>query len=218
MSLEKNVNSSEKKEEKVDSNTPQRPNFAQSAQQQLFEFFRFILTALVIIIPIRVFIAQPFIVSGSSMVPTFIDKDYLIVDQISYRFSEPHRNDVIVMRYPKDPSQFFIKRIVGLPEETLTFKSGRLYIKEKGSKESYLLDESYLTYKTHNDNFSVTLGPSEYFVLGDNRPASSDSRTWGILPKDKIVGRPLLRLFPIDTLDFHPGTFEIPLTETKLTN
>jgi signal peptidase I len=218
MSLEQNATPPDISQEETTETKRDRPTFQESLRAQFFEFFRFILTALVIIIPIRVFIAQPFIVSGSSMVPTFMDKDYLIVDQISYRLSDPQRNDVIVMRYPIDPSQFFIKRIVGLPGETITLQSGKVYVKELDSSEALLLDESYLTHTTANDNLTVTLASDEFFVLGDNRPASSDSRTWGVLPEDKIVGKPFVRLFPANELTLHPGNFEIPLTENKLTN
>lgn len=192
---------------------PKKINF----QQQFFDFFRFVLTALLIIIPIRVFIAQPFIVSGSSMVPTFIDKDYLIVDQLSYRFNEVERGDTIIMRYPNDPSSFFIKRVVGLPGETVTIKNDQVFVKEIDAEESYLLEEGYLQHTKTREDIQTTLFDGEYFVLGDNRPASSDSRTWGVLPEENIIGKPFVRLFPLSEFKLHPGSDDGTLTEIKLT-
>src|SRR3989338_9662403 len=90
----------------------------------LWEFIRYAIIALLIVVPFRIFIAQPYVVSGSSMDPTFKDADYLIVDQLSKRFEDPKRGDVLIIKYPKDPSKFFIKRLIGFPEETVLITDG----------------------------------------------------------------------------------------------
>ncbi len=187
------------------------PDKGTSAGSYIWEVIKFFILAVVVVAPIRFFIAQPFIVQGASMDPTFATGQYLIVDEITYRFDEPKRGDVIVLRYPKDPKKFFIKRLVGLPGDTLTIKNGVVSIATEEISESFVLDEPYVTYsKTDNkDDEVITLSDNEYFVMGDNRAASLDSRTWGVLPQDLIVGRALLRLFPINTASFFPGqTFD----------
>ena len=182
-------------------------NFAmpkqKSGKENAWELIRFIIIAAIIVLPIRMLVAQPFIVSGSSMFPTFEDKQYLIVDQISYRFNEPERGDVVIFRFPLDTTKFFIKRVIGLPEEKVVIEDGKVTIFDKDG-ELLLLDEPYLENVSH-DSMSVTLKANEYFVLGDNRTASSDSRIWGLLPRENIVGKAFVRLLPVDALGIHPG-------------
>lgn len=171
------------------------------------DLIKFALIALLIVLPIRTFIAQPFIVRGASMVPTFQSGEYLIVDQISYRFSEPERGDVIILRYPRDPKTFFIKRIIGLPGETVEILGDRVAIQKEGA-ELVILEEPYIAPEKRQQEFGVyRLGEEEYFVMGDNRLESSDSRTWGVLTRDEIVGRAFLRLLPINRVDAMPGAF-----------
>lgn len=138
-------------------------------KSEIWEFIKFSLLAIIIVIPIRLWIAQPFIVSGNSMVPNFHNGDYLIIDELSYEIRKPERGEVIVFRYPKNPSQFFIKRIAGLPGETIN---------------------------------GIILANNEYYVLGDNAPASSDSRYWGPVKSNLIVGRAFVRLWPVSGLGF----------------
>jgi signal peptidase I len=165
-----------------------------------FEIFKIAVIALAIVLPIRYFLFQPFIVKGESMSPSFESGDYLIVDEISYRISEPQRGDVVVFKYPKNTTQRFIKRIIGLPGETVVIKSGNVTVVKKTGEE-VILDEQYLPedLKTYGDT-STTLKADEYFVLGDNRMYSYDSRSWGIVPKANIIGKAFLRLYPIDEL------------------
>jgi signal peptidase I len=153
-----------------------------------------ILFALAIVLPIRYFLFQPFIVSGDSMVPTFHTGDYLIVDQISYRFREPMRGEIIVFRYPRDVSHRYIKRIIGLPGETVEVSDGK--VKIINNEEEVVLVEEYLSVDATTGQALSVLGPDQYFVLGDNRYASSDSRRWGVLDEEYIIGRSLIRLFP----------------------
>jgi len=157
-----------------------------------WEVIKIVILALLIVIPIRYFVFQPFVIKGSSMEPNFHQGDYLIVDEISYRFSEPKRGDVIVFRYPRDTSQRFIKRVIGLPGETVEMEQGKINI-IKGV-ENRILDESeYGLKESYTDNFALSLKESEYFVLGDNRAASFDSRKWGALSEDYIIGKVILK-------------------------
>ena len=169
------------------------------------EVIKFGLLAIVIVLPIRLFIAQPFVVSGASMEPTFGDSEYLIVDELTYQFEDPKRGDVIIFKYPKDPSKYFIKRIIGLPGEAVSLVLNRIEIT---TKEDTLLtlEEPYVVNDGNGGFARVVLGEDEYFVMGDNRSASSDSRSWGPLPRDNIIGRAFLRLLPLTTFDIFPGS------------
>lgn len=161
------------------------------------EIIKTIILAALIVIPIRTFIFQPFLVRGSSMEPNYHQGDYLIVDQLSYRFREPERGEVIVFNSPRPPERRFIKRVIGLPGETITLEDGVIYV-ENGIKRT-LNEEDYLPTETPGE-FSQTLEDNEYFVLGDNREASLDSRSWGTLPRESIIGRVSLQLSPFSTL------------------
>ena len=170
----------------------------------LKDLFTLALLIVIVVIPLRVFVISPFVVDGESMHPTFENLDYLIVDELTYDFKAPARGDVIVFRYPKDPSVFYIKRIIGLPNETVSINQGDVTIKEpSGATET--LAEPYVEADDATYNKSVTLAGDEYFVMGDNRPNSSDSRVWGPLPKKDIIGRVFLRLLPVSRAGFFPG-------------
>lgn len=169
-------------------------------------FFKFVLEvikmaalAFLIVFPIRYFLFQPFIVNGTSMAPSFETADYLFIDEISFRFREPERGEVVVFKAPLEPKDRYIKRIIGLPGETVNVSNGLVYITQT---EKFLLDESeYLLEDTvTHGEVSVILGEKEYFVMGDNRQFSSDSRRWGVLPKENIVGRAFFRLLPFKNI------------------
>jgi signal peptidase I len=177
-------------------------------QNSLSEIFRFALIALIIVLPIRWYIAQPFIVSGASMEETFHNNEYLIVDQVTYRFDEPERGDVIIFKYPRDHSKYFIKRIIGLPGETVVIDGSSVTIKNDENPDGMILDESYAALGSARFDQTVTLGDGEYFVMGDNRDHSSDSRSWGVLKREEIVGRALLRLLPPGRADLMPGSVD----------
>jgi signal peptidase I len=175
-------------------------------QHPFTEIAQFAIIAVLIVVPIRMFIAQPFIVSGASMEDTFHSGEYLIVDQLSYYMRQPERGEVIIFRYPRDPSKFFIKRIIGLPGDTINIKNSVVTITNEANPTGFILDESYyVDAMSPTDPIDETLGDREYFVMGDNRDQSSDSRTWGVLQEERIVGRALFRLFPPQELDFLPG-------------
>ncbi|MEK7650371.1 MAG: signal peptidase I [Patescibacteria group bacterium] len=172
----------------------------------IWEIVKFVAITLVIVLPIRTFVAQPFIVSGSSMHPTFESNQYLVIDELSYYFREPIRGEVIVFKYPKDPAKHFIKRIIGLPGETVKITNGEVLITTVGNKpEQIKLAEPYVQENLAVANLEVKLLNNEYFVLGDNRPVSLDSRIWGPLPRNLITGRVFLRLLPPSTLAYLPG-------------
>lgn len=169
------------------------------------DLLRFSLLSVAIVIPIRLFVASPFIVNGASMDPTFHTGEYLIIDQMTYRFSEPERGDVVIFHYPKDPSKFFIKRVIGLPGETVMFEGDRIRVFNEEYPDGFILNQSFLEHSSIDSVELFELGDDEYVVLGDNRAASSDSRAWGTVNEKLIVGRALLRLFPINTLGYLPG-------------
>lgn len=178
-----------------------------SKRKQFFDLLRFIVVVLAIIIPLRLLIAQPFIVSGDSMSPTLDSKNYLIVDQVSYRFHDPKRGDVIVFTPPHDPNKFYIKRIIGLPGETVTLDGTSIHIVNNEQPEGFTIDEEpYISYPVSTSQ-EVTLDSDEFFVMGDNRPNSSDSRFWGPLNEADVVGRAWLRLLPIKDIGLHPGDY-----------
>lgn len=146
---------------------------------------------------IRTFLIQPFMVSGSSMMPSFANGDYLLIDELTYRFRQPKRGEVIVFRYPNDESVYFIKRIIGLPGETVIIKDGKVIIRNQKNPEGFVLKEKYLSPGVSTvGNTEYKLNDNEYFVLGDNRSFSFDSRGWGALKLKEIVGVVRLRLWP----------------------
>lgn len=161
----------------------------------------FVVSAL-IILPIRAYVAQPFFVRGESMVPNFHDGEYLVIDELSYNLGlrSPRRGDVVVFRYPKDPSQFYIKRIIGLPGERVAINKEKIIIINSEYPKGLQLNEGqYLPTTDITDGVAdIKLNANEYYVLGDNREHSSDSRYWGPVARNLIVGRAWLRLLPIN--------------------
>ena len=162
----------------------------------IWEITKIVVIALLIVVPIRYFLFQPFFVRGQSMEPNFEDGNYLIIDELSFRLRDPQRGEVIVFKYPNNPSQRYIKRIIGLPGETIEVKDAKVVVfNQEGGR---ILDESeYLSpaIQTPGD-IQISLAENEYFVLGDNRGASADSRRWGALPEKYVVGRVWLRAWP----------------------
>lgn len=181
----------------------------------IWDFLKVIAVATVLIVPIRYFVFQPFVVSGSSMEPNYSHGEYLIIDELSYRFRQPARGEVVVLRYPKNPKEFYIKRIVGLPGETISIDNGRVLVDNGDYPQGVILDETYLPNQgltfPHNTGLiggktALVLGEGEYLVLGDNRLASSDSRDWGVLERAEIVGKVFVRVLPLTEFE----RFQIP--------
>lgn len=193
---------------------PARPSFWSGVK----EWVRVIVIAFIIAIPIRFFIAEPFIVNGASMDPTFSTGQFLVVDRVTYRFEQPQRGDVIVFEYPNNPSVYYIKRIIGLPGERVRMQDGKVTVEETATGTStaprtITLDEPYVQkyHASHDTGIfpenGKPLGPTEYFVMGDNRAESSDSRVWGSLDKHFIIGRPVIRLTPLTAISILPGEY-----------
>lgn len=146
---------------------------------------------------VRSFLIQPFLVSGSSMAPNFSNGDYVLIDELTYRMREPVRGEVVVFRYPKDEGTYFIKRVIGLSGERVVVEEGTVKIYNPENKEGFVLGEEYLPIGLSTSGSSDTqLGDSEYFVMGDNRQFSYDSRVWGKVLKKDIIGIARLRLWP----------------------
>ncbi len=183
--------------------TPPAPEPRETIWGFIFEVTKFAVIAAIIVLPIRIYIAQPFIVKGESMDPTFEDGQYLIVDEITYYTEGPKRGDVIIFKYPKDPSKYFIKRIIGLPGETVIVANGDVSV-ESPHAALFALEEPYVKNKSA-DNITAALEEGEYFVMGDNRRNSMDSRSWGVLPEKNIVGRAFVRLLPVNEIGLFPG-------------
>ncbi len=166
----------------------------------LWEIIEVVLVAGVTVFVIRTYVVQPFLVSGQSMEPSFQGGNYLLIDEVSYRFEEPERGDVIVFRYPGDKKTFYIKRIIGIPEDQIVVDNGQVSVNGKVLDEDYLLNDVYTV-----GNINKKLGPDEYFVMGDNRDYSFDSRQWGVLPQKNIIGVVRLRLFPLNKIAIYPN-------------
>lgn len=183
------------------------PSFFAKAKNYIWEVVKIVVISLIIIVPVRLYVIQPFIVEGDSMVPNFHDGEYLIVDEISYRFHQPKRGEVIVFHPPQDPKNYYIKRIIGLPGETVELREGKIYIYNEEYPQGVRLNESnYLTKSSISEISKVELGTSEYYVVGDNRDNSLDSRRIGPITVESIRGRALIRAFPFKNI----GILETP--------
>ncbi len=164
----------------------------------LWSFFEVIETVAIAgaaVILVRTFIAQPFLVSGSSMEPNFSNGNYLLVDELSYRFRDPARGEVIVFKYPGDHHSYYIKRIIGLPGERVVIENGKVAIYLGENK--LVLNEDYIKLVVTTGHSDFKLEENQYFVMGDNRNFSYDSRSWGALSRSEIVGMARFRLWPI---------------------
>ncbi|MBI3114914.1 MAG: signal peptidase I [Candidatus Kerfeldbacteria bacterium] len=182
------------------------PGFSKTFLSFLTEIVKVVLISVAIIVPVRYFLVQPFYVKGASMEPTFHDNEYLIIDEITYRFRAPRRGEVVVLRNPRGDADYYIKRIIGLPGEHVTISDGQIRLTNDqfptGTEldESSYLDASVVT----NGDVDLTLEDNQYFILGDNRRSSLDSRSFGPIPRSDIVGRTWLRAWPPSKLAHFP--------------
>ena len=151
---------------------------------------------------IYVFLFRPFQVSGNSMYPNFLDKEYILTNIIGLKFTLPKLGDVIVFKAPPDPEKDYIKRVIGVPGNTIMVTEGNVYVNKKLLDESAFLSPSVKTYGGLflRDSTPVTVPASDYFVMGDNRTGSSDSREWGFVPFSSIVGESLYVYWPPDKM------------------
>lgn len=179
-----------------------------SAGLFLFEMVKIAVLAGITIGLIRYYLFKPFYVKGASMEPNFYEREYLIIDELSYRFREPVRGEVIVFRYPENPKEYFLKRIIGLPGETVKISGGQVLLYNEAHPEGISIDETYLPddIKTEGDR-TIKLGDTQYFVLGDNRSNSFDSRRFGPINRSLIVGRAWLRGWPVTRAEI----FDVPV-------
>ncbi|MFC1687065.1 signal peptidase I [Patescibacteria group bacterium] len=169
----------------------------------LFEVAKTVIIATAIVLVVRYFLIQPFYVKGASMEPNFYDHEYLVIDELSYRFREPDRGEVVVMRFPRDRAQFFIKRIIGLPGETIDINNNTITLSGGSLVGEIILQEPYLDDEVKTSgSHHMTLGPDEYFLLGDNRNASLDSRVFGVVEESDIIGRTWIRVWPFHRFEF----------------
>lgn len=174
-----------------------------------YEVVKFTVLALIVVLPIRYFVAQPFVVQGASMDPHLKQGDYLVIDKISSRSHDPKYGDVIVFKNPLDTSVYFVKRVIGMPGDTLKVSGDHVSIRDRGTNEFVSLTEPYAVY--HTESYpgvlyeEVTLEEDEYFMMGDNRLHSSDSRMWGPLRKKYIIGHAFMRLYPFSQIEFNPA-------------
>ena len=175
---------------------------------EIWDILKFLAPIVIIVFLVRSYVAQPFIVDGESSSPNFHTGQYLIINEVSYHFHEPARQDMIVLRYPLDPSRFFLKRIIGIPGDRVVIQDGKVYVYNAANPKGYVLNEPYESQLTFpvGPYHDVTLGAGQYFVMGDNRSGSDDSRTWGIVPRNDIIGNVVLRLFPLKLAAVDPGS------------
>jgi len=192
-----------------------------TAGQFFLEMVKVFVLAAVVIIPVRVFLFQPFFVQGQSMRPNFEDGEYLVVNEFGYKktsvgigetdfftvspFRDLSRQEPIVFRSLETDGQYLIKRVIGLPGESVKIENSKVMIANRVHPEGFLLDESSYLGKTvlTTDMKAITLQSDEYFVLGDNRTQSRDSRFFGPIKESMIVGRVLIRAWPVSRAEWY---------------
>ncbi len=164
-----------------------------------WELIKIAAICLAIVLPVRYFLIEPFYVQGASMEPNFYNSDYLLIDKLSFRFREPARGDIVVFHNPRNESEYFIKRAIGLPGEKVIIRGGSIYIGK--ADEEHRLKESYISATLDTTgNIDTDLGANEYYLLGDNRPFSLDSRSFGPVSGEELVGRVWIRGWPPERL------------------
>ena len=167
---------------------------------------------IVVVKLIQAFIIQPFIVDGGSMLPTYHDKEFLLVDKLSYRIEEPKRGDVIIFRLYENQhnpyeGKYLIKRLIGKPGERVVVKDGITTIYNKENPNGFTVEEPFVSFKEVGKNVDITLDKEHYFVMGDNRAQSYDSRDWGPLLASQIKGQVLFRVYPFNKASYEPGQY-----------
>ncbi|MFA6511604.1 MAG: signal peptidase I [Patescibacteria group bacterium] len=177
------------------------PSFWKSFGSFTIEILKVLIIAAAIVVPVRYFLVQPYYVKGASMEPTFHDNEYLVIDRLSYRLHDVKRGDVVVLSDPRETEEFLIKRVIGLPGEKVEIRGGYVTISNTETPSGFVLDETeYLpSGRTTSGDSVTTLEVDEYFVLGDNRSSSLDSRSFGAAKREDIVGRTWVRAWPLNS-------------------
>lgn len=180
----------------------QKPSAWKERVNFILEIIKTVIISLAIILPIRYFLIQPFMVDGASMEPNFHNSDYLIIDEITYRFENPERGQVVVFKNPDNTKEYFIKRVIGLPGETVRIQDGKVFIKYVESDNFVEIKEDYLpkNLSTMGVGDDIKVPENSYFVLGDNRSNSRDSRYFGPIPENFITGKVWLRGYPFNRI------------------
>jgi signal peptidase I len=173
---------------------------------------KWIVMIVIIVKIVQAFIIQPFIVDGGSMLPTYETRQFLLVDKFTYLYKKPHRGDVMIFKlYEGNANPFegkhLIKRVIGLPGEHVVVNDAVTTVYNSAHPEGFTIDESYVTHKEPRKNVDITLDDHHYFVMGDNRAQSYDSRDWGPLDEVNIKGQVLLRVYPFSSFSYEPGRY-----------
>ena len=161
----------------------------------LREIIESIVIAVILAVVIRMFIIEPFYIPSGSMEPTLLINDRIIVSKVSYYFNEPERGDIVVFKYPKDPERNFVKRLIGKPGEVIELRDSKLYVDGKQVAQNFL--PPGLEYPDYGP---IKVPEGQYFMLGDNRNNSEDSRYWGTLPEENIIGKAVVIYWPLNRI------------------
>ena len=176
-------------------------------KENIIEIVKFLLLIMVTVVPFRILVAEPYVVSGISMSPTLETGHYLIINKFKHEFTGLERGDLVVFTPPHDKGKTYIKRVVGLPGETIKIEDTQVFIKTKDSEEFVKISEPYIKNPPRVDDETI-IGEKQYYVMGDNRDNSSDSRSWGVMDHSAIKGEPIMRLLPFKKISFMPGHYD----------
>ncbi len=157
-------------------------------------WFRDLVVVVGLVLIIVIFLYQPVRVEGVSMMPRIHDQERIFINKFEYRFSSIRRGDVVVFSFPLDPHRTFIKRIIGLPGETVQILDGKVYINSQELRESYVPR----SFEIDEQETPILVSSDHYYVMGDHRNMSNDSRSWGLVPRGNIIGKAVLRYWPLD--------------------
>lgn len=173
--------------------------FFKKALAVIFDFLQSIVVVMALMVMVYLFIVSPQEISGQSMYPTFENGEYILTNKIEYKLHEPGRGDVIVFKSPRNKDIDYIKRIIGIPGDVVSLQNGKFYLNGEKLEESFLAADLFTFGGAFlSENSEITVTPGHYFVSGDNRPHSLDSREFGLIPKEDIIGKALIRYWPFD--------------------
>jgi len=178
-----------------------------------FDFLQSIVVVLALLVMVYLFVAAPQEISGASMEPNFFNGEYILTNKVLYKFREPQRGDVVIFKSPRNKEIDYIKRILGLPGDIVKLQSNTFYVNENPVEEPYLRPGTIIFGGSYlSEGQEIIVPPGSYFVVGDNRPHSSDSREFGPIPLEDIIGVAFLRYWPFDKAGVlpHPVYNNIP--------